>query len=85
MGVFSHCAFLAQHFWIKTKFSKNFPTAQDLEVAIGCDTGMLLAEINMMWAGHQAHHSSEDYNFTTALRQGVFQRYSSWVSFFSRD
>lgn len=36
-------------------------------------------EINFMWAGHQTHHSSEDYNLTTALRQGVFQRYSSWI------
>ena len=33
-----------------------------------------------MWAAHQAHHSSEDYNLTTALRQSVLQRYSSWVS-----
>jgi len=37
-------------------------------------------EINFIWAGHQAHHSSEDYNYTTALRQSVFQKYSSWVS-----
>jgi len=40
----------------------------------------LMTEINFIWAGHQAHHSSEDYNFTTALRQSVFQKYSSWVS-----
>lgn len=36
-------------------------------------------EINFMWAGHQTHHSSEEYNLTTALRQGLFQRYSSWI------
>jgi alkylglycerol monooxygenase len=36
-------------------------------------------EINFMWAGHQTHHSSEDYTLTTALRQGVFQKYSSWI------
>lgn len=36
-------------------------------------------EINFMWAGHQTHHSSEDYNLTTALRQGLFQRFSSWI------
>lgn len=40
---------------------------------------LFYAEINFMWAGHQTHHSSEDYNLTTALRQGVFQTYSSWV------
>ena len=32
-----------------------------------------------MWAAHQMHHSSEDYNLTTALRQSVLQSYSSWV------
>ena len=37
-------------------------------------------EINFMWAAHQVHHSSEDYNLTTALRQSLLQRYNSWVS-----
>jgi len=32
-----------------------------------------------MWAAHQVHHSSEDYNLATALRQSVLQAYSSWV------
>lgn len=36
-------------------------------------------EVNFMWASHQVHHSSEDYNLTTALRQSLLQRYSSWV------
>ena len=35
-------------------------------------------EINFMWAAHQVHHSSEDYNLTTALRQSVVQKYTSW-------
>ncbi len=26
-------------------------------------------EINVLWAGHVVHHSSEEYNLTTALRQ----------------
>ncbi|TGK11834.1 sterol desaturase family protein [Leptospira fletcheri] len=30
-------------------------------------------EINVFWASHVAHHQSEDYNFTVALRQGVLQ------------
>ena len=38
------------------------------------------SEMNFMWAAHQVHHSSEDYNLATALRQSVLQRYSSWVS-----
>ncbi|XP_074652824.1 alkylglycerol monooxygenase-like [Tubulanus polymorphus] len=32
-------------------------------------------EVNLFWATHQAHHSSEDYNFTTALRQSTFQKF----------
>eukprot|EP00730_Choanoeca_flexa_P018768 TRINITY_DN9144_c0_g2_i1.p1 TRINITY_DN9144_c0_g2~~TRINITY_DN9144_c0_g2_i1.p1 ORF type:complete len:486 (+),score=75.37 TRINITY_DN9144_c0_g2_i1:42-1499(+) len=27
----------------------------------------------LLWAGHQHHHTSEHYNFSTALRQGWFQ------------
>lgn len=40
---------------------------------------LLIVEVNFMWAAHQMHHSSEDYNLTTALRQSVLQSYSSWV------
>lgn len=36
-------------------------------------------EINIIWAAHQAHHSSEDYNLSTALRQSVLQPYTSWI------
>ncbi|XP_033856854.1 alkylglycerol monooxygenase-like [Acipenser ruthenus] len=36
-------------------------------------------EVNIMWAAHQVHHSSEDYNLTTALRQSLTQQYASWL------
>lgn len=36
-------------------------------------------EINLFWAAHVVHHSSEYYNQTTALRQSVFQVYTSWI------
>ncbi|CAD5125186.1 DgyrCDS13427 [Dimorphilus gyrociliatus] len=36
-------------------------------------------EINLFWAAHQVHHSSQDYNLSTALRQSIFQRYCSWM------
>uniref|UniRef100_A0A8D2Q955 Alkylglycerol monooxygenase n=1 Tax=Varanus komodoensis TaxID=61221 RepID=A0A8D2Q955_VARKO len=36
-------------------------------------------EINLLWAGHQAHHSSEYYNLFTALRQSLLQKYTSWI------
>ncbi|CAN7983172.1 unnamed protein product [Ixodes hexagonus] len=32
-------------------------------------------EMNLAWAGHQVHHSSEFYNLTTAMRQSVLQAY----------
>ncbi|XP_035692153.1 alkylglycerol monooxygenase-like [Branchiostoma floridae] len=31
-------------------------------------------EVNILWAAHQVHHSSEDYNLTTALRQSTTQK-----------
>uniref|UniRef100_A0AAR2KJB7 Alkylglycerol monooxygenase n=1 Tax=Pygocentrus nattereri TaxID=42514 RepID=A0AAR2KJB7_PYGNA len=31
-------------------------------------------ELNILWAAHQVHHSSEYYNLTTALRQSVTQQ-----------
>nr|XP_033786871.1 alkylglycerol monooxygenase-like isoform X2 [Geotrypetes seraphini] len=51
---------------------------------IGVDFGYywfhrMAHEVNFMWAGHQAHHSAEDYNLSTALRQSVLQKYTSWV------
>ncbi|CAD5122734.1 DgyrCDS11144 [Dimorphilus gyrociliatus] len=38
-------------------------------------------EVHFMWAAHQAHHSSEDYNFTTALRQSCLQQFHAWLFF----
>ena len=37
------------------------------------------AEVNFIWAAHQVHHSAEDYNLTTALRQSIIQRHWSTV------
>ncbi|MBL4657877.1 MAG: sterol desaturase family protein [Flavobacteriales bacterium] len=36
-------------------------------------------EVNFIWAAHIVHHSSEEYNLTTALRQAWFQNSFSWV------
>jgi len=35
-------------------------------------------EVNLLWAAHQVHHSSEDYNLSTALRQSAFQTFGGW-------
>ncbi|KAJ7985399.1 hypothetical protein DPEC_G00351650 [Dallia pectoralis] len=39
----------------------------------------LAHELNLLWAAHQVHHSSEYYNLSTALRQSATQQFSSWV------
>lgn len=36
-------------------------------------------EINIFWSSHQTHHSSEEYNLSTALRQSVFQKWITWI------
>ena len=38
-------------------------------------------EINILWAAHQVHHSAEDYNLTTAMRQSMMQAFGNWVRF----
>ncbi|KAF9948235.1 hypothetical protein BGZ72_009835 [Mortierella alpina] len=54
---------------------------------IGCFLGVDFAyywfhraahEVNIFWAGHSVHHSSEYYNATTALRQSLVQTYASF-------
>ncbi|XP_069191078.1 alkylglycerol monooxygenase [Procambarus clarkii] len=51
--------------------------------ALGVDLGYYwfhraTHEINLVWASHQVHHSSEEYNLSTALRQSMFQKYFSF-------
>lgn len=36
-------------------------------------------EVNAIWGSHIAHHSSEEYNLSVALRQGAFQGAFFWV------
>ena len=33
----------------------------------------LVHEVNLGWSAHQVHHSSEDYNLSTAIRQSLLQ------------
>ncbi|CAF3091976.1 unnamed protein product [Rotaria socialis] len=39
----------------------------------------LAHEVNLFWASHQTHHSAENYNLSTALRQATLQAYVSWI------
>jgi sterol desaturase/sphingolipid hydroxylase (fatty acid hydroxylase superfamily) len=36
-------------------------------------------EINLLWAGHVVHHSSEEFNLTVALRQSSLHGLMSWL------
>lgn len=36
-------------------------------------------EVNVLWAGHVVHHSSEEYNLTVALRQSSLHGLFGWV------
>jgi sterol desaturase/sphingolipid hydroxylase (fatty acid hydroxylase superfamily) len=36
-------------------------------------------EINVLWAGHVVHHSSEEYNLAVALRQSSLHGLFTWV------
>jgi len=35
--------------------------------------------VNLLWAGHVVHHSSEEFNLTVALRQSSLHGLMSWV------
>ena len=43
---------------------------------------VFFTEISILWCAHQVHHSSEDYNLSTALRQSAFQRWYSFLFYF---
>lgn len=38
-------------------------------------------EVGILWATHEVHHQSEEYNLTVALRQGLFQVAVTFIYF----
>ena len=51
---------------------------------LGCDVAYywmhrMAHTYHFMWNGHSVHHSGEDYNLSTALRQGALQGLFSWL------
>ncbi len=42
-----------------------------------CD---LCAEVNILWAAHQLHHTSEDFNMSVGVRHSALQAISIWVT-----
>ena len=42
---------------------------------------LTITEINILWAHHQVHHSSDDFSVSVGLRHGIFNNWLSWVGF----
>merc|ERR1711963_373162 len=64
-------------FYIASPSATSFPDLKAIPKSY-VDQAMPYFFINVLWAAHQVHHSSEDYNLTTALRQSAFQGFGSW-------
>jgi hypothetical protein len=41
---------------------------------------LCFAEVHLLWAQHQVHHSSEEYNLPVGLRQSILQSWCGFVS-----
>jgi sterol desaturase/sphingolipid hydroxylase (fatty acid hydroxylase superfamily) len=39
----------------------------------------MMHEFHLAWLPHSVHHSGEDYNLATGLRQGAIQSAFSWI------
>ena len=58
-----------------TSFAPSPPRSRDLGYYWFHRT---LHEWHLLWSAHAVHHSGEDYNIGTGLRQGVLQPLFSW-------
>eukprot|EP00439_Symbiodinium_sp_Y106_P050748 s3091_g6.t1 len=63
---------------------KGKPLATWICLFLGMDLAYYWAHRSMHvlhtgWAAHSAHHSGEDYNLATALRQGALQPMMTWI------
>lgn len=86
LGVFMKGFVLGVYFWIEDRFGV-FEIASDSLLAFAAL--MLLVDhqyywfhrashrVNVLWATHAVHHQSEEYNLSTALRQGAVQALGS--------
>lgn len=74
--VYDHCR-------LATIDAKATPLLAYVGLMFGKDLGYywahrFLHEWHFMWVGHSVHHSGEDYNLATGLRQGVWQPVVGW-------
>lgn len=76
--------------WVNANFSLF---EQDLTSPLSWVAGFILADFchywfhrtshqnNFLWGIHQGHHTSEDFNLSTAVRKGIFQQWVDWPFF----
>ena len=72
-----------QHFRLWTVDSKEHVIFSYVALLLGKDFCYYCAhrffhEYHLAWLGHSNHHSGEDYNLATALRQGALQPVFGW-------
>lgn len=63
---------------------KRYPITTWLALLLGVDLAYywghrLLHVFHAGWSAHSVHHSGEDYNLATALRQGSLQSLFTWI------
>ncbi|MBL8514384.1 MAG: sterol desaturase family protein, partial [Betaproteobacteria bacterium] len=87
-GVFGKLIFIGLYAFVLERFALFELSAQNTWVWIGAFIAYdffyywnhrLGHEINVLWAAHVVHHSSEDYNLTTALRQTSSGFLFGWI------
>ena len=72
-----------EHYRLVELPSKQHPVLVYALLFVGKDLGYYWAhramhEFHVLWLGHSVHHSGEDYNLGTGLRQGALQPLYGW-------
>jgi hypothetical protein len=72
-------SFVYHYFRVHTVDVKAHPTFAFVALLLLKDLAYywqhrMLHEYHVLWASHRVHHSGEEYNLATALRQGAIQR-----------
>ena len=70
--------FTRGHEWFLLGICDSFNNDRHLSGYNLNDLFLHLLELNILWAAHQVHHSSEDYNLTTAFRQSMIMKFGNW-------
>ena len=76
--------FVYDHFRLFTIAPKSNVLLSYICLMLGKDLAYYWAhrfmhEFHVVWLTHSVHHSGQDYNLATGLRQGVFQPFFTWL------